>query len=94
MRDRERYSVQAGQCDLIVAVTYDCLSVNTGRGMFRLVYHTGSDFKTCDFECDFATAKEIVTKINNILEMQLSSIRNDYLRQKQSKLSQRHTMLA
>jgi len=63
--------------------------------MFRLVYYTGSEFKNSDFECDLATAKEIVAKINNILEMQLSSIRNDYLRQKvASKLSQRHTMLA
>lgn len=68
--------------------------VATERSAFRLVHHSSNEFKNCDFECDLPTAKEIVTKINNILEMRLSSVRRDYLRYKQTnKLSQRHTFL-
>ena len=59
-----------------------------GKSMFRLVYHTGTDFKHHDFECETALATEIVQKISNIMEMKSNVVRKEYLAHKEHKKRQ------
>ncbi|XP_077986303.1 target of rapamycin complex 2 subunit MAPKAP1-like [Glandiceps talaboti] len=62
---------------------------HTGRSVFRLTYFVGNDFKHHDLETDTATANEIVTKINHILELCTSSIRREYTSMRGRKGSRR-----
>ena len=57
-----------------------------------MVYQTGHDFRHHDFECDTLRAREIVQKVNNILEMRSSPVRKDYIAHREKKLSKRHTL--
>ena len=74
------------------------LFLNLGRAVFRLVYadyhhdlkHT--DFKHHDFECDIDTAKQIVFKICNILDMRLSPVYKDYGLYLEKKTNRRQTV--
>ncbi|XP_058803465.1 target of rapamycin complex 2 subunit MAPKAP1 [Phymastichus coffea] len=68
------------------SVTLDGLNVT--------ISHTQSlrrsaSFKNHDFEAESSTAEEIVRKINHILELRSSSIRREYLAQKERKASRR-----
>ena len=56
-----------------------------GKSTFRLVYHTGTDFRHHDFECDMNEAVEIIEKVNNIMEMKSNLIRKEYLAHKENK---------
>ncbi|XP_072016011.1 target of rapamycin complex 2 subunit MAPKAP1-like isoform X2 [Amphiura filiformis] len=60
----------------------DCLITEekpSGKAIFRLTYRsTNHDFKHHDFETDQVTAKRIVTKIQQILEIRASAVRTDY----------------
>ncbi|KAJ8300924.1 hypothetical protein KUTeg_022443 [Tegillarca granosa] len=84
------------------AVTHDADSIascdiieekSTGnilcKAVFRLTYLTGHDYKHHDFETDTKTAKEIVHKINNILELKLSPIRKEYVSFREKKSNRR-----
>ncbi|XP_071802798.1 target of rapamycin complex 2 subunit MAPKAP1-like [Asterias amurensis] len=51
----------------------------SGKTVFRLTYKSIShEFKHRDFETDHSSAKQIVSKINQILELRASAVRNDY----------------
>lgn len=47
--------------------------------MFRITYLTSHDYKHSDFESDSEVGNEIVSKINNILELRLSPVRKDFV---------------
>ncbi len=49
-------------------------------------------FRHHDFECESQTAKEIVQKINNILELRSNTIKKDYVAYKEKK-SRKHSLL-
>ena len=53
--------------------------------MFRITYLTNHDYKHNDFEADSDVSNEIVSKINNILELRLSPVRKDYVASRASK---------
>ncbi|XP_071947297.1 target of rapamycin complex 2 subunit MAPKAP1-like [Antedon mediterranea] len=61
----------------------DCLIVHegkTGKSVFRLVYlATSRDFKYHEFESKSSDIKEIVAKIQQILDLRYSQVRRDYL---------------
>ena len=66
---------------------------HAGKSTFRLVYKSSNnDYKHHDFETDARTAKEIISKVNNILEMRSSPVRKEYLSQRTRKLHKRHTI--
>ncbi len=50
------------------------------------------EFKHHDFECETGMCKEVVNKINNILEMRSSHVRKDYITHREKKLQKRHTV--
>ncbi|XP_060602079.1 target of rapamycin complex 2 subunit MAPKAP1-like [Ruditapes philippinarum] len=61
-----------------------------GKSVFRLTYF-GHDYKHHDFEGDSEMCKEIVHKMNNILELRLSPVRKDYVAQRDKKLKKRES---
>lgn len=76
------------------AMTYEADSIasceileekSVGKSVFRITYSTSHDYKHNDFEADSDVANEIVSKINNILELRLSSVRKDYVATRASK---------
>ena len=56
-----------------------------GKLTFRLVSCHASDFRHYDFECLATVAKEIVNKINNIMELRSSPKKQEYKRYKERK---------
>lgn len=52
---------------------------SNGKTVFRLICYAGHDYRNYDFEADHAVAKEIIQKINNILNLLLSQVRKTYL---------------
>lgn len=70
------------------AMTYDADNIascevleekSTGKSVFRITYLISHDYKHSDFEADSEVCNEIVSKINNILELRLSPARKDYV---------------
>ncbi|CAG2237521.1 unnamed protein product [Mytilus edulis] len=70
------------------AMTYDADNIasceileekSTGKSVFRITYLTSHDYKHSDFESDSEVGNEIVSKINNILELRLSPVRKDFV---------------
>lgn len=84
------------------AVTYDADRIAScdiledrggGTSSFRLTYLSGHDYKHHDFETDTETCKEIVHKINNILELRLSPVRKEYVAHRDKKLQRKRDSL-
>lgn len=76
------------------AMTYDADSIasceilegkSIGKSILRITYLTNHDYKHNDFEADTDMASEIVSKINNILELRLSPVRKEYVASRSGK---------
>lgn len=83
------------------AVTHDTDSIafcslldekHSDKAVFRLVYRSGHEFRHHDFESDLETAREIVQKIMNIVDMRACLTRKEYMAHKEKKLQRRHTL--
>ncbi|RWS26034.1 target of rapamycin complex 2 subunit MAPKAP1-like protein [Leptotrombidium deliense] len=79
------------------AATYNVESIaecevvkqSTEKSTFKLVYHTGSEFQSQKFEADRKIAEEIVKKLQCIMQMRSSSIRDDYVTLKEQRQQRR-----
>lgn len=60
----------------------------TGNSNF---FHPNTTYKCHDFECEHDTAKEIVEKINTILDLRNSPCRREYKTAKDKKLQTRRS---
>ncbi|KAK2159219.1 hypothetical protein LSH36_156g07027 [Paralvinella palmiformis] len=60
-------------------------SKHQGKCTFRLVHQVNHEFKHHDFECETSMGREIVQKVNNIIEMRSSPVRKDYKTLKEKK---------
>lgn len=64
------------------------LSLFTANSSF---FQQNATFKAHDFECDHDTAKEIVEKVNTILDLRNSPCRREYKTAKEKKLQSRRS---
>ncbi|CAI9741462.1 Hypothetical predicted protein [Octopus vulgaris] len=64
---------------------------SNGKSIFRLICFAGHDYRHYDFEADHAVAKEIIQKVNNILNLLLSQVRKTYLASRGKKLKKMHS---
>ena len=61
------------------------------KASFKLVYHTGTEFESQRFETDYKTAEDIVKKLQYVMKMRTSSVRDDYIVIKEQKQQRKHT---
>jgi len=66
-----------------IVYIYECSVL--GKCTFRLVHQVNHEFKHHDFECETSMGREIVQKVNNIIEMRSSPVRKDYKTLKEKK---------
>lgn len=64
-------------------------SIGPGRCIFKLIHHTGSEFKKYVFETDPQTAQDIVKKVQIILEMHSSNACKEYQMYREKKLQKK-----
>ncbi|XP_043275029.1 stress-activated map kinase-interacting protein 1 [Venturia canescens] len=65
------------------------LDSNVSSSSHSQALHQSASFKNHDFEADYATADEIVRKINHILELRSSNSRKEFLAHRERKAARR-----
>ncbi|XP_049885668.1 stress-activated map kinase-interacting protein 1 isoform X2 [Pectinophora gossypiella] len=75
----------------IVYSTSHNTSFSSSIGGNTNFFHPNSAYKAHDFECDHDTAKEIVEKVNTILDLRNSPCRREYKTAKEKKLQSRRS---